>query len=49
MDDVETNEIVRSVDLAPIGCNSTQGDDACEIFATADGSKVLLSPLSSNI
>lgn len=47
--DVETNEIVRSVDLAPIGCNSTQGDDACEIFATADGSKVLLSPLSSNM
>ena len=47
--DVEANQIVRSVDLAPIGCNFTQGDDACEIFATADGSKVLLRPLSSDM
>lgn len=47
--DVKTNQIIRSVDLASIGCNFTQGDDACEIFATADGSKVLLSPISSNM
>lgn len=47
--DVETNQIVRSVDLASIGCNITQGDDACEIYATTDGSKVILSPLSGNM
>ena len=35
--------------MAPIGCNDTQGDNACEIVATEDGSKVLLSPVSSNM
>lgn len=47
--DVTKNQIIRSVDLTPIGCNDTQGDNACEIVATEDGSKVLLSPVSSNM
>lgn len=47
--DVTKNQITRSVDLAPIGCNDTQGDNACEIVATEDGSKVLLSTASSNM
>lgn len=47
--DVTKSQIIRSVDLAPIGCNDTQGDNACEIVATEDGSKVLLSPVSSNM
>lgn len=47
--DVTKNQIIRSVDLAPIGCNSTQGDNACEILVTEDGSKVLLRPLSGNM
>lgn len=47
--DVKKNQITRSVDLAPIGCNDTQGDNACEIVATEDGSKVLLSTASSNM
>lgn len=47
--DVTKNQIIRSVDLAPIGCNETQGDNACEIVATEDGSKVLLSTASSNM
>lgn len=46
--DVENNQIIRSVDLAPIGCNFTQGENACEIYATTDGAKVLLSPMSSD-
>mgnify|MGYP005892354877 FL=1 len=29
--DVTKSQIIRSVDLAPIGCNDTQGDNACEI------------------
>lgn len=47
--DVTKSQIIRSVDLAPIGCNDTQGDNACEIVATEDGSKILLSPVSSNM
>lgn len=47
--DVTKNQIIRSVDLAPIGCNDTQGDNACEIVVTEDGSKVLLCPVSGNM
>ncbi|MDD6038968.1 MAG: M56 family metallopeptidase, partial [bacterium] len=47
--DVTKNQIIRSVDLAPIGCNDTQGDNACEIVAIEDGSKVLLHPVSDNM
>lgn len=47
--DVTDHQITRSVDLAPIGCNFTQGDNACEIEVTEDGSLVLLRPISSNM
>lgn len=44
--DVTNDQIIRSVDLVPIGCNATQGDEACEIVATEDGSIVLLHPMN---
>ncbi|MBD5457047.1 MAG: hypothetical protein HDR27_00575, partial [Lachnospiraceae bacterium] len=34
---------------AAIGCDSTQGDDYCEIWVKKDGSEVYLSPISSNM
>lgn len=41
--------LTGAVDLEPIGCNFTQGDDACEVYVEADGSKVYLCPLSRNM
>lgn len=35
-------EIFRSVDLEPIECNMTQGDNACEILIAEDGETVYL-------
>lgn len=43
--DTVNNDFIRSVDLEPIGCNSTQGDNYCEIKASADGSRVYLHPM----
>lgn len=42
-------ELIGAVDLASIGCDSTQGDDYCEIWVEKDGSKVYLSPITSNM
>lgn len=41
--------LIGAVDLAAIGCDSTQGDDYCEIWVEEDGSRVYLSPLTSNM
>ena len=46
--DVETDRIIRGVDLAPIGCDATQGENACEISVAADGSKVFLKPMNGS-
>lgn len=46
--DMQENQIVRSVDLEEIGCNYTQGENACEILVTEDGMTVLLRPLVMN-
>ena len=35
-------EVFRSVDLKPIGCNKTQGDNACEISVSEDGETIYL-------
>lgn len=43
--DMTKQEIIRSVDLASIGCNMTQGDSACEISVTEDGMTVFLHPM----
>lgn len=47
--DKGNESLIGAVDLAAIGCDSTQGDDYCEIWAEKDGSKVYLSPISSNM
>ena len=44
--DLTNQEIIRSVDLATIGCNMTQGDAACEISVTEDGMTVFLHPMN---
>jgi beta-lactamase regulating signal transducer with metallopeptidase domain len=45
--DINSNKIVRSLDLKPIGCNFTQGDDYCDVTVSADGRTVQLHPMSS--
>ena len=45
--DTQNHKFIQSVDLKPIGCNKTQGDDACEIMVKKDGSKVYLHVMSN--
>lgn len=45
--DLPSKKIVRSLDLKPIGCSATQGDDYCEVTVSADGNTVQLHPVSS--
>lgn len=42
----DEERLIRSVDLEPIGCNFTQGDNYCEISVSADGKKVYLHPIN---
>ena len=46
--DTKKQEFLRSVDLSSIGCQHTQGDEACEIHVTEDGSIVYLCPMNMN-
>lgn len=39
--------ITNAIDLEPIGCNYTQGDNYCEKFVSADGNTVYLHPVSN--
>ena len=45
--DLNTRNILCSLDLKPIGCSATQGDDYCEVTVSTDGDSVQLHPLSS--
>ncbi len=45
--EMDKHQIIGSVDLEPIGCSDTQGENACEIRVAKDGSKVFLHPMSS--
>ncbi len=47
--DRETKQNIRSLDLEPIGCNFTQGDNYCEIRISADGNKIYLRPMADQI
>ena len=47
--DIEKQALIGAVDLDPIGCHYTQGSEACEVAVEADGSKVYLSSLPSNM
>lgn len=44
--DLTNQKSVRSLDLASIGCQMTQGDDACEVAVSSDGTTVWLHPRS---
>ncbi len=44
--DLTNSRIVRTLNLAAIGCEMTQGDDACETAVSADGTTVWLHPRS---
>ena len=43
--DLTDREIVRSLDLAAIGCQFTQGDNVCQVAVSDDGKSVWLHPL----
>lgn len=45
--DLNSKQIVRSLDLNPIGCTATQGDNYCEVLVSTDGNTVQLHPMSS--
>lgn len=38
-------ETIGAVDLRTLGCRDTQGDNACQVFVSRDGSKVYFYPL----
>jgi hypothetical protein len=40
--ELQSQRIIRSLDLAAIGCHYTQGSDYCEVAVSADGGKVYL-------
>ena len=44
--DTQNHKYIQSVDLKPIGCDKTQGDEACEIMVQKDGSKIYLHVMS---
>ena len=44
--DLDNREITRSLALEPIGCDKTQGDDACQVAVSEDGATVWLHPMS---
>lgn len=45
--DLKSLEIIRSLDLEPINCHYTQGDNICKVSVSMDGNTVQLYPLSS--
>ena len=44
--DTQNHKYIQSVDLKPIGCDKTQGDEACEIMVKKGGSKIYLHVMS---
>lgn len=46
--DFKNYQMLQQVALEPIGCQYTQGDRRCEVYALADGSKVYLHPMMTN-
>ncbi len=45
--DLDKQQIIRSLNLVPIDCQFTQGDNYCEVSVSADGNTVQLHPYSS--
>ncbi len=44
--DLPNERAIRSLDLKSIGCHMTQGDDACQVAVSADGTTIWLHPTS---
>ena len=44
--DFSNRKVMRSLALEPIGCDKTQGDDACQVAVSEDGATVWLHPMS---
>lgn len=45
--DTKASKIIKSIDLKPINCSSTQGDNFCEVLVNKDGTIVQLHNSSS--
>lgn len=45
--DLNTLQIIRSLDLKPLNCNQTQGDNYCDVSVSMDGHTVQLHPMNS--
>jgi len=45
--DLNTLQIIRSLDLKPLNCHQTQGDNYCDVSVSIDGNTVQLHPMSS--
>ncbi|MEG6510615.1 M56 family metallopeptidase [Desulforamulus ruminis] len=45
--DLNSLQIIRSLDLKPLNCHQTQGDNYCEVSVSTDGNTVQLHPMSS--
>lgn len=45
---IDTKSMIGAVDLKSIGCDSTQGDNYCEVNVSSDGTSVYLHPMSEN-
>ncbi len=45
--DLNTLQLIHSLDLKPLNCHQTQGDNYCDISVSIDGTTVQLHPMSS--
>lgn len=45
--DINSLQIIRSLDLKPLNCHQTQGDNYCDVSVSVDGNTVQLHPMSS--
>lgn len=45
--DLDTEKVIRGIDVKSIGCGSTQGDNVCVVSVSKDGNIVRLHPCSS--
>ncbi|MBN7771779.1 M56 family metallopeptidase [Clostridium aminobutyricum] len=45
--DLDSQRMIRSLDLKVLGCDATQGDNYCEVSVSRDGDTIQLHPMSS--
>ena len=45
--DLNARQIIRSLDLKPLNCHQTQGDNYCNVSVSMDGNTMQLHPMSS--